>query len=102
MHGVIAALLTLPVVLNHSTLGYADMKTGTFLQSNLAFLAPENAKAWLVALYASADFFTLWTLVLSILGYKALSRLTTKPVAAVVILVTLLFIGVRVGLAALR
>lgn len=102
MPGVIAALLTIPVVLSRSTLGYADMKSGTFLQSNLAFLAPENAKGWLVALYASADFFTLWTLVLSILGYKALSRLTTKPVALVVILVSLLFVGVRVGLAALR
>jgi hypothetical protein len=40
--------------------------------------------------------------VLSIIGYKALSRLTTKPVASVVILVWLLFVGVRVGLAALR
>jgi hypothetical protein len=100
--GVISALLTLPVILSRTSLGYADVKSGTFLQSNLAFLAPENAKAWLVALYASADFFSLWSLVLSIIGYKALSRLTTKPVAAVVILVWLLFVGVRVGLAALR
>jgi hypothetical protein len=100
--GVVAALLTLPVVLSHTSLGYADVKSGTFLQSNLAFLAPENAKAWLVALYASADIFSLWSLVLSIIGYKALSRLTTKPVASVVILVWLLFVGVRVGLAALR
>jgi hypothetical protein len=102
MPGVISALLTLPVILSRASLGYADVKSGTFLQSNLAFLAPENAKAWLVALYASADFFSLWSLVLSIIGYRALSRLTTKPVAAVVILVWLLFVGVRVGLAALR
>jgi hypothetical protein len=100
--GVVSALLTLPVVLSHSTLGYADVKSGTFLQSNLAFLAPQDAKAWLTALYASVDFFTLWSLVLSILGYKALTRLTTKPVALVAILVWLLFVGVRVGLAALR
>jgi hypothetical protein len=99
---LLAALLTLPVVLNRSTLGYADVKAGTFLQSNLAFLAPENAKAWLTALYASVDFFGLWSLVLVILGYKAVSRLATKPVAAIAILVWLLFVGVRVGLAALR
>ena len=102
MPGLIAALLTIPVVLSHSSLGYADVKTGTFLQSNLAFLAPENAKAWVTALYASVDFFTLWSLVLTIIGYKALSRLSTKSVAAVVILITLLFVGVRVGFAALR
>jgi len=100
--GVVSALLTLPVVLSRKSLGYADVKSGSFLQSNLAFLAPENAKAWLTALYASVAFFSLWSLVLSIIGYKALSRLTTKPVAMVVILVWLLFVGVRVGLAALR
>jgi hypothetical protein len=102
MPGVIGALLTLPVVLSRSTLGYADVKSGVFLKSNLAFLAPENAKGWVTALYASADFFSLWSLVLSIIGYKALTRLTTKPVALVAILVWLLFVGVRVGLAALR
>jgi hypothetical protein len=102
MPGVIGALLTLPVVLSRSTLGYADVKSGVFLKSNLAFLAPENAKAWVTALYASADFFSLWSLVLSIIGFKALTRLTTKPVAAVAILVWLLFVVVRVGLAALR
>jgi len=100
--GVISALLTLPVVLSRSTLGYADVKSGSFLKSNLAFLAPENAKAWVAALYASADFFSLWSLVLSIIGYKALTRLTTKPVAVVAILVWLLFVAVHVGLAALR
>ncbi|HSS50499.1 MAG TPA: YIP1 family protein, partial [Thermoanaerobaculia bacterium] len=94
--GVISALLTLPVVLSHATLGYADVKSGVFLKSNLAFLAPQDAKAWVTALYASADFFSLWSLVLSIIGYKALSRLTTKPVAMVTILIWLLFIGVRV------
>ncbi len=100
--GVIAALLTLPVVLSHATLGYADVKSGTFLQSNLAFLAPADAKAWVTALYASVDFFSLWSIVLSIIGYKAVSRLSTQQVAAIVVLVSLVFIGVRVGLAALR
>jgi|SRR3954463_10160191 len=100
--GVVAALLTLPVVLSRTTLGYADVKSGSFLQSNLAFLAPADAKAWVTALYASVDFFSLWSLVLAILGFKALTRLPTKSVASVAILVWLLFVGVRVGLAALR
>jgi hypothetical protein len=103
MPAVISALLTLPVLLSRTApLGYADVKTGSFLRSNLAFLAPENAPAWLTALYASVDFFSLWGLVLTIIGYKAASRLSTRPVALTVILVWLLFVGVRVGLAALR
>ncbi len=102
MPAVVSLLLSLPVILSHKTLGYDDVKTGTFLQSNLAFLAPAGAKPWLVALYASVDFFSLWSLVLSIIGYKALSRLSTQAVAATVVVVTLLFVAVRVGLATLR
>ena len=102
MPAVVSLLLSLPVILSHKTLGYDDLKTGTFLQSNLAFLAPAGARPWLIALYASVDFFSLWSLVLTIIGYRALSRLSTQAVAITVVLVTLLFIAVRVGLAALR
>jgi hypothetical protein len=102
MPAVVSLLLSLPVILSHKTLGYDDVKSGTFLRSNLAFLAPADAKAWVVALYASVDFFTLWSLVLSIIGYRALSRLSTQAVAIAVLVISLLFIAVRVGLAALR
>jgi hypothetical protein len=99
---VVSMLISLPVILSRSSLGYDDVKSGSFLQSNLAFLAPEDAPAWLIALYASVDFFTLWSLVLSVIGYKAVSRLSTQAVVVTVIVVTLLFVGVRVGLSALR
>ena len=102
MPSLVSLLLSLPVILSRSTLGYNDLKAGTFLQSNLSFLAPPDAKAWVTALYASADFFALWSLVLSIIGYRALSRLSTQAVATTVVVMTLLFVAVRVGLAALR
>jgi hypothetical protein len=99
---VVSTLLSLPVVLSRAHLGYDDVKSGSFLQSNLAFLAPEGARAWVTALYASADFFAVWSLILSVIGFKAVSRLSTQAVAVTVVVITLLFVAVRVGLAALR
>ena len=103
MPTVVSLLLSLPVILSRTKLGYDDLKSGSFLRSNLAFLAPQGAPAWMVALYASADLFALWSLVLSVVGFRALSpRLSTQAVAGVVVVITLLFVAVRVGLAALR
>ena len=99
---VVSLLLSLPVILSRSSLGYDDVKSGTFLKSNLGFLAPEGGSAWLAALYASVDFFAIWSLALSIIGYRAATRLSTRAVAVTVVIVTLLFVAVRVGLAALR
>ena len=99
---VVSLLLSIPVILSRSTITYADMKKsgGTFLQSNLAFLAPEDAPSWLTALYASLDFFSLWSLALSIIGYRALSRKPTQSVAITVIVIWLIFVAIRVGWAA--
>jgi hypothetical protein len=104
MPTAVSMLLSIPVILSKESIGYADIQRGggTFLQSNLAFLAPEDAPAWLTAVYASLDFFSLWGLVLAILGFKAVSRLSTQAVTATVVVIWLLFVGVRVGLATLQ
>jgi hypothetical protein len=103
MPAVVSLLLSIPVILSRSTITYADMKKsgGTFLRSNLAFLAPEDAPSWLTALYASLDFFSLWGLALSIIGYRALSRKPTQSVAITVIVIWLIFVALRVGWAAI-
>jgi Yip1-like protein len=100
---LVAALLTIPVLLSYDSIGFKDMRRtgGNFLQSNLAFLAPEGAKAWLVALCASADFFALWGLVLTVIGFKAASHLPARTVAVTVAVIWLLFVAARVGWAAL-
>ncbi len=97
---VVSLLLSIPVVLSQESLGFDDLKTGSFLQSNLAFLAPEDAPAWQFAALASLDFFAIWGLVLSIIGYRAVSRLSTQAVATTVIVLWLIFVGIGVGLAA--
>ena len=98
---VVGLLLSIPVILSRESLGFDDLKTGTFLQSNLAFLAPPEAPTWQFAALASLDFFALWGLVLSIIGYRAVSRLSTQTVAITVVALWLVFVGIGVGLAAL-
>jgi hypothetical protein len=101
MPAVVAALLSIPVVLSKESIGYEETQTGTFLTSNLAFLAPEEGPKWIAALLASVDFFSLWALALTILGFRAVSRLPTRTVAATAILLWLFFVGLRVGWVAL-
>jgi hypothetical protein len=100
---VIMLLLSIPVLLSRSTITYADMKRsgGSYLQSNLAFLAPEGAQGWLTALLASVDFFSIWALVLTIIGFRAVTRKPTQSVAITAIVIWLLFIAIRVGWVAL-
>jgi hypothetical protein len=98
---VIASLLSLPVILSKESLGYDDVKTGSLLASNLAFLAPEGSHAWVTAALASLDFFALWGLVLSVIGYRAAARVSTKAAVVTVLVVWLLFVGIRVGWVAL-
>ncbi len=101
MPSAIASLLSLPVILGKESLGYDDVKTGTFLASNLAFLAPEDSPAWVAAALGSLDFFALWSLVLAIIGYREAARVSPKAAAVTVTVIWLLFVGLRVGWAAL-
>jgi len=100
MPAVMSLLLSIPVILSKESIGYTDMKRsggGTFLQSNLAFLAPEDAPSWLTALLASLDFFSLWGLVLSVIGFRAVSGKPTRSVAITVIAIWLILVAIRVG-----
>jgi hypothetical protein len=100
---VLMMLLSIPVILSRSTITYADMKQsgGQYLQSSLAFLAPEDAPSWLTALLASLDFFSIWGLALTIIGFRAVTRKPTQSVAITVIAIWLIFVAIRVGWVAL-
>ena len=98
---LVGSLLSLPIILSKETLGYNDVKTGTLLASNLGFLAPEGSPAWVTAALSSLDFFALWSLVLAIIGYRVVARVSPKAAAVTAVVIWLLFVGVRVGWAAL-
>jgi len=71
---------------------------GGVLASNLAFLAPEGASSALVVALAAVDLFSIWNIVLLVLGVTIAAGLGTGAGAAVIGFLWLLWIGVRVGL----
>jgi hypothetical protein len=96
--GLVAALLTLPLLLSrpHVTVKEAQ---GGLLSSNLGAFAPESTGPALKALLSSLDFFSLWTLVLFIIGYRLTAKVSTATAATVALVLWALFVAFKVGMA---
>ncbi len=77
------------------------LRRGGILASNLAALLPEGSGKPLQTLAASLDFFTLWTLLLLVIGYRTAIRGTTARAATVVVGVWAVYVAVKVGWATL-
>ena len=92
MPGLVKALLTLPVVFSRKEISMEELQRGQVLKSSLAFLAPEDAGPRLLVLLSSIDFFTLWSVVLTIIGFHIAARVSKTTAAAVSIAVWLLLI----------
>src|SRR5207244_9846094 len=65
----------------------------TMVKTNLGFLADMKTQPMLFALLSSLDIFTIWTVVLLIIGFAALSRSSKGKAAAIVIGWWVVFIG---------
>jgi len=85
MPQALKALLSIPVVLGRQSISMEDARGGRILMSSLAAFAPEGTGAALLALLGSVDFFTLWSLVLLIVGFRTVGRTKTGTAAGVVI-----------------
>jgi len=93
-------IVVLVIFLRGGTVGAAELPT--IVKSNLAFLVSQKANPMLFALASAFDVFTLWSLVLSIIGYAYVSRFSRAKSAVIVTAVWLLGILIfRVGPAAL-
>lgn len=105
LHGLVplglAGLIAFPVVLAQESVDPERLQSGSLLASNLAVLAPEGASGTLVALLASFDLFTLWAVILLVIGYSVVARVSKGAAAAVVVGAWVLWIGLKVGVAAL-
>lgn len=75
---------------------------GTLLKSNLGFLADPKEQGALFAVLSSIDLFNFAALALMIFGYGRASKLGTQKTAVIVIVSYLVWVGARVGMAALR
>lgn len=96
-----AALASIPVILSRKSFSAEEMKTASFLHSNLGFLAPENPAPWLSVLLISLDVFTLGALVLLSIGYHVAGGVPRTRAFLGVFGLWVLAVAVQMGLAAL-
>jgi len=71
------------------------------LRSNLAFTVDMKTQPVLFSLFGSFDVFTIWTVVLMIIGFAALSRFSKAKSAAIVVSIWAVVIFIKVGFAAI-
>lgn len=73
----------------------------TLVKSSPAFLVEMSDNPVLFSLLSSLDLFTIWTLILLVIGFSTLSRLSRGKSAAIVISLWLVIVVVKLGFAAL-
>lgn len=98
---LVHGLLSLPLLLRQETLDPEALERGGgVLMSSLAALAPEGSGKVLLALLSSLDLFTIWALVLLIIGYRVVARVSTATAAGFVLGLWLLFLFGKLGITA--
>lgn len=106
VHGLMpraaAALVSIPVILSRDSFSLQEMKSASFLFSNLSFLAPENAAEWLKVLLGSLDIFTLTALALLSIGYRVAGKVPGRRAFLGVFGLWLLLVVGLVGFTALQ
>jgi hypothetical protein len=106
VHGMlprgVAGLLSIPVILGRDDFDFEELQDGSVLASNLAAFAPEDAGPGLMALLSSFDLFSVWAVVLLVIGYAIAARVSKGAAAGGVVGLWLIYVLGKVGLAALR
>ena len=104
VHGVlpqgVSLLLNLPLALSRTEISPEEMMSGGLLASSLRPLAPEDSPV-VASLLGSLDFFTIWSVVLLILGYRASARVSTQTATTVVLVLWGLWVLGKAGFAAM-
>ena len=98
---VVSTILSIPVILGIDKIGADVAEQGSYIKSNLAAFAPEGANAVVLNLLSHLDVFSLWSLVLLIIGFAYCAKVKQSTSAITVILLWLVYIGIGVGFAAL-
>lgn len=96
---VLSAILGTVVVLARG--GLIDPQAmQTLVKSNLGFLVEMKEQPVLFALLSALDIFTIWVLILLVIGFAALSRLSKTKVAAIVVSLWLVIVVIKLGITA--
>lgn len=97
----VAALINLPLILTRDSVSPEEVLGGGVLVASPAILASEETSAVIRSLLGSLNFFTLWTLALLILGYRAVAKVSLAASSGAVITLWLLWVAGKAGWAAL-
>lgn len=100
MPSVVGGLLGIGVILGREAIDFEKVEAGKLIASNLAFFAPDDTPRALIPLLASVDVFSIWSIVLFSIGYRTTARISARSATATVLTLWLLWVLIRVGLAA--
>ena len=96
---LIFGLILTIVIIARGTVDPTQM--ATVLKSNPAFLVDMKEQAVLFSLLSNFDLFTIWTVVLLIIGFSTFTKTSRGKAAAIVISLWAVFILIKLGFAAL-
>jgi hypothetical protein len=101
LHGlvplVLAGLLAVPVILSRESISYADAMSGNLLASHAGVFAGEDAGLVTSAALSSIDIFSIWAIVLLVMGFSIVGRISKTSAAVAVLVPWLLGIGLKLG-----
>jgi hypothetical protein len=103
MPGLIKSIISLAVILARDTVPAQDL--AIIVRSNLGFLVDMKTNPMAFAVLTSLDAFTIWILILYIIGFAYVSRLSKAKSAAIIVTlwaVTVLFKVVPAAIKSLR
>lgn len=95
-------LLSIPVALSYSSIGFEQVKSGSFLKSNPAAFAPEGTGPVLLSLLSSLDVFTIWTVILLCIGTRIVAKVKRGTATGIVVGSWLAVVLIKLGFAALQ
>lgn len=100
--GVVKGIVAIPVIVSLAE-GSVNLKAvGTVLKSNLAAFLPESASQALQTFGSFLDVFTIWSLVLVVIGFRTIPGLSKEAATAIPVVLFALLVLALTGLAALR
>ncbi|MGZ8709691.1 MAG: YIP1 family protein, partial [Thermoanaerobaculia bacterium] len=96
---VIGGIIGTVIIMTRGTVDPSAM--ATVVKSSPAFLVDMKEQPVLYSLLASFDLFAIWTVILLIIGFAAVSKLSKAKTAAIVITLWFVTVFVKLGFAAL-
>ena len=95
---ILGALLLIPIVVKRETIDPQGI--GDLLRSNLGFLVDKDSAKVVHAILQSIDVFSIWSMILLIIGFSAAAKISKKASAGLVVGMWFVWVLIKAALAA--